>query len=53
MAKEIARNVMPSLHNKTHFKAASDLFNNTPLCLQNQEAEKIRLEKIKNSYSTP
>lgn len=30
MAKEIARNVMPSLHNKTHFKAASDLFNNTP-----------------------
>lgn len=30
MAKEIAKNLLPSLHNKTHFMAAESLYNNCP-----------------------
>ncbi|KAL4506611.1 hypothetical protein ABPG72_000182 [Tetrahymena utriculariae] len=33
LAKEIAKNLLPSLHNKTHFNAATSLYNSCPVSL--------------------
>lgn len=30
MAREIAKNLLPSLHNKTHFQAAETMYNRAP-----------------------
>ncbi|KAM3134335.1 hypothetical protein pb186bvf_013620 [Paramecium bursaria] len=33
ISRQIAKNLLPSLHNKTHFQAAASMFNNLPLSI--------------------
>ncbi|EGR32376.1 hypothetical protein IMG5_085450 [Ichthyophthirius multifiliis] len=42
LAKEMIKNLLPSLHNKTHFVAAQSLYNNCPLSLLDPKIKKTQ-----------
>ena len=42
LAREIAKNLLPSLHNKTHFQGAIAMYNNQP--------GKYNIELTENNY---
>ncbi|CAD8183002.1 unnamed protein product [Paramecium octaurelia] len=53
LSRLIAKNLLPSLHNKTHFQAAQTMFNNLPLTLMEHARSQPLLHTQEESRKKP